>query len=59
MNTVAWKQKAIEREKLLRLLGEKAANIPEASGDHNRKWFERCDELREIEIALDKAGLPS
>lgn len=59
MNTILWKNKTIERQKLLRLLSIKAANIPKPSLDHNRKWFECCAELREIEIALDRAGVPS
>lgn len=59
MNTVVWKNKTTERQKLLRLLGEKAANILKPSMIHNRRWFECCTELREIEIALDRAGMPS
>jgi hypothetical protein len=57
MNTNLWKNKTIERQKLLRLLSIKAANIPKTSLNHNRNWFECCTELREIEIALDRAGL--
>jgi hypothetical protein len=59
MNTNLWKNKTIERQKLLRLLSIKAANIPKPSLHHDQKWFECCAELKEIEIALDLAGVPS
>lgn len=55
MNTVAWNQKAIVRQKLLRSLREKAAKIPEPFP--NRAWLKCCAELREIEIALDREGM--
>ena len=55
MNTVAWKQKAIVRQKLLRSLREKVAKIPEPFP--NGAWLKCCTELREIEIALDRAGM--
>jgi len=59
MRTVVWKNKAIEREKLLRLLREKASEMPEPDADivgYDYEWQEYCVELRELEAALVEAG---
>lgn len=68
MNTVVWKNKTIEREKLLRLFREKVRDmpkIPEIPDQNNNigivrydyEWQEYCIELRELEVALAEAGV--
>ncbi|MCJ7773452.1 MAG: hypothetical protein MUP22_10010 [Desulfobacterales bacterium] len=60
MRTVVWKNKAIEREMLLRLLREKASEMPEPNNDivgYDYEWQEYCIELRELEVALAEAGV--
>ena len=59
MKTVVWKNKAIEREKLLRLFKEKASEMPEPNSDivgFDYEWQEYCTEIRELEVALVEAG---
>ncbi len=59
MKTVVWKNKAIEREKLLRLFMEKASEMPEPNDDivgFDYEWQEYCTEIRELEVALVEAG---
>lgn len=60
MRTVVWRNKAIEREKLLRLFREKASEMPEPNGDiagFDYEWQEYCTEIRELEVALAAAGV--
>ena len=60
MRTVVWKNKAIEREKLLRLFKEKASEMPEPNGDivgYDYEWQDYCIEIRELEVALAEAGV--
>ena len=63
MNTVVWKNKTIEREKLLRLFREKVRDMPEIPGQndgivgYDYEWQEYCIELRELETALAEAGV--
>jgi len=62
MRTVLWKNKAIERQKLLRMLREKANEMPEPNGDivgFDYEWQEYCIEIRELEAALKEVGLAS
>ena len=62
MRTVVWKNKAIEREKLLRLFKEKASEMPEPNNDivgFDYEWQEYCIEIRELEAALKEAGIAS
>ena len=62
MRTVLWKNKANEREKLLRLLKEKASETPEPNNDivgFDYEWQEYCIEIRELEAVLNEAGIAS
>lgn len=61
MNKVTWKNKSIEREKLLRLFREKASFQPEPKdiAGFDYEWQEYCTEIRELEVALIKAGVTS
>lgn len=58
MKTVVWKNKALEREKLLRMLKEKASEEPEQKDiiGFDYEWDAYCTELRELEIAFIMAG---
>jgi len=57
MNTVLWKNKTCEREKLTRQLSEKASGLPNPKNiSFDNQWKNRCDELLELELALGEAG---
>lgn len=62
MNKATWRNKSIEREKLLRLFKKKASETPEPNGDivgFDYEWQEYCIEMRELQVALKEAGVAS
>lgn len=61
MNTGAWVNKAIEREKLRKMLQQAAEDMPELEEviGYDYEWEEYCTEIREIEAAMGETGIAS